>query len=147
MPTKYGPNTLWHALYFDDMKLTRKTHRHAWSITARIPTVGDAFATDTAEHVTLRSPDLGTVYYHIIEGSVDAAIVNEFLINLLEHHTTWHPTSGQRALIFDNVSSHRTHNAYASIHAEAMRNVLCAGYLPRYSPFLNPKYSHRSSSG
>ncbi|DAZ93106.1 TPA: hypothetical protein N0F65_006858 [Lagenidium giganteum] len=83
-------------------------------------------------------PDLGTLNYHIIEGSVDAAIVNEFLINLLKHYTTQHQTSGQRALILDNVSSHRTHNAYASIHTEAMRNVLCVEYLPLYSPFLNP---------
>lgn len=50
-PHKYGQNTLYNAIYFDEMKLLRVTKRKAWSLCGWIPTVEGEFDTDTAEHI------------------------------------------------------------------------------------------------
>ncbi|OQS01870.1 hypothetical protein THRCLA_21586 [Thraustotheca clavata] len=70
MPKKYGPTALYDALYNDEMGLSRKTKRSAWSICGWIPTSSDEPAFEEAEHITLMycgSPQLGTINWNIVQ--------------------------------------------------------------------------------
>ncbi|OQR95832.1 hypothetical protein THRCLA_22066 [Thraustotheca clavata] len=65
---------------------SRMTKKCAWFIFGWIPTVPNEFACENAEHITLlywASPQLGTIKWSIVEGSVDATVIRAFLEDVI----------------------------------------------------------------
>ncbi|POM65610.1 Hypothetical protein PHPALM_18645, partial [Phytophthora palmivora] len=89
LPTKFGQNTLYEAIYYDEMKLTRQTNRKAWSIAGWIPTVPDEFYTDHPEHVSLLlagSPSFGVLHFEVVEGSITAEVILDFMKEMMTRY-------------------------------------------------------------
>ncbi|KAJ0391022.1 hypothetical protein P43SY_011021 [Pythium insidiosum] len=89
VPAKYGQNALYHAIYYDEMKLSRVTKSKAWSICGWIPTVEGEFDNDTADHITLllaACPAFGLVHVEIVEGSVTGETVLDFLKSMMTEY-------------------------------------------------------------
>ncbi|KAJ0392914.1 hypothetical protein ATCC90586_010244 [Pythium insidiosum] len=89
MPAKYRQNSLYHAIYYDEMKLSRVTKSKAWSICGWIPTVEGELDNDTADHITLllaACPAFGLVHVEILEGSVTGETVLDFLKSMMTEY-------------------------------------------------------------
>lgn len=143
MPDKYGQNTLYNAIYFDEMKLSRVTKRKAWSLCGWIPTVEDEFDTDTAEHISLllaASPAFGVLYFEVIEGSVTGEVVLEFMKEMMANYMARTPslTTWKRAFVLDNANMHHRSIVVDYLRGEAVSQWIGMEFLPPYSPFLNP---------
>ncbi|RLN94632.1 hypothetical protein BBJ28_00016482 [Nothophytophthora sp. Chile5] len=123
MSNKYGQNTLYEAIYYDEMKLTRKINRYVWSIGGWIPSVPDECCTDSPKHITLMyaaSPSLGLVHYEIVEGAVTSDNVMHFMIAMVAAYTQNAGPTGTnvRAFIMDNARIHHTNNVTEFLHGE-----------------------------
>lgn len=141
MVNKFGQNTLYEAIYFDEMKLTRTTKRKAWSIAGWIPTVTDEFYSENPEHISLlyaASPAFGTLYFEVIEGSVTGETCLEFLQGMVASYVRKFPSDRKRAFIMDNAKIHHRGIVTAYLYGEVVSQRIGLEFLPIYSPFLNP---------
>ncbi|KAG6951068.1 hypothetical protein JG687_00013840 [Phytophthora cactorum] len=141
MPTKFGQNTLYEAIYFGEMKLSRCTKRKAWSIRGRIPTVPDEPYSTNPGHITLiyaASPSFWTLYFENVEGSVTGETCLEFMKEMMAIYTRKGFASRKRASIMDNASMHHRDPVNDYMNGNVVREKIGLEFLPIYSPFLNP---------
>ncbi|KAE9281198.1 hypothetical protein PF008_g27944 [Phytophthora fragariae] len=141
MPQKYGQNTLYEAVCFDEMKLSRCTKRKAWSIRGWIPTVPDEPYSTNPEHLTLlyaASPSFGTLYFEIIEGSVTGESCLSFMKEMMATYMRKGLASRKRAFIMDNASIHHRDIVTDYLQGGVVAEKIGLEFLPVYSPFLNP---------
>ncbi|KAE9004324.1 hypothetical protein PR001_g17747 [Phytophthora rubi] len=141
MPQKFGQNTLYEAVYFDEMKLSRCTKRKAWSIGGWIPTVPDEPYSTNPEHLTLlyaASPAFGTLYFEIVEGSVTGETCLSFMKEMMATYMRKGLASRKRAFIMDNASIHHRDPVKDYMTGSVVSEKIGLEFLPIYSPFLNP---------
>lgn len=77
MPNKYGPETLFHAIYADEMSLVEVSPHRIYSIKGWYPSCDDYVKIQGA-HITLNlvlSPSIGVVYFETTEAGVNAESV------------------------------------------------------------------------
>ncbi|RLN90496.1 hypothetical protein BBJ28_00004152 [Nothophytophthora sp. Chile5] len=141
MANKYGQNSLYEAIYYDELKLTRKTTRHAWSIGGWTPSVPDEFDTDSPQQITLMyaaSPSFGLVYYEIVEGVVTSDTVMNFMVAMVTAYTRNATRTSVRAFITDHARIRHTDDVTEYFHGEFVSQLFRLEFLPIHSPFLNP---------
>ncbi|KAJ0391512.1 hypothetical protein ATCC90586_012159 [Pythium insidiosum] len=119
MESKYGDCTLFNAIYYDEMYLTKNTKTGAWTLIGWIPTVHEETPHENdSVHISLllaASPDIGIVHYEIVEKSVTGETVLAF---------------------FEAMVTKRCVMDY--MNGEVVSMILGFHFLPEYSPFLNP---------
>uniref|UniRef100_A0A7S3E830 Tc1-like transposase DDE domain-containing protein n=1 Tax=Rhodosorus marinus TaxID=101924 RepID=A0A7S3E830_9RHOD len=144
VPSNYGPNALFEAVYMDEMGLTFEPSRKAWSLCHWVPDVVDSFEScSAASHLTLLvavSPALGLVNYEIVRGPVDSEGVLSFIENTFANLNTLtgNDRSVKRLLILDDAGPHKKATISSFFENEPVSSTLRPTYLPPHSPFLNP---------
>ena len=151
IPTKYGQNTLYHAIYMDEMGVERQRKSKAFSVKGWVPVVVEDPAARMDAHIQLlyaASPELGLIHYEIVTGGVSGetilAFVQAAVRAYLENHVrplTCKETGSKikkRAFIWDNVRTHQTKAVQEYFKGDAVSTFLALEPLPSYSPFLNP---------
>ncbi|GLE03847.1 hypothetical protein PINS_up022330 [Pythium insidiosum] len=145
MESKYSDNTLFNAIYYDEMHLTKNTKTGAWRLIGWIPTAHEETPHENdSVHISLllaASPDIGLVHYEIVEKSVTGETVLAFFEAMVTKYVTDFPSSvrvSKRAVIADSVAIHHSRCVMDYMNGEVVSMILGFHFLPEYSPFLNP---------
>ncbi|KAJ0401801.1 hypothetical protein ATCC90586_003429 [Pythium insidiosum] len=145
MESKYGDRTLFNAIYYDEMYLTKNTKTGAWTLIGWKPTVHEETPHENdSVHISLllaASPDIGLVHYEVVENSVTGETVLAFFKAMVTKYVTDFPPSvrvSKRAVIADNVATHHRRCVMDYMNGEVVSTILGFHFLPECSSFLNP---------
>lgn len=144
MPEKYGKNTLFHAIYMDEMGFQRQRKAKCFSVQGWVPVLLEDPSSKMHDHIQLlfaASPDIGLIHFEIVTGGVNGNTVLEFCKATCEKYLKEFVNGTKlikRAFIWDNVRTHHVKAIEKYFSGNVVSQHLALEFLPPYSPFLNP---------